>query len=286
MWFQINEQRAAALISVQSYSFASAPWFLLASIMFHHSSCSGRWACIPRPALQGGENSVDVSVVARRALCCGMQASHQPSPGGASARLSVVWVLRSEIYWNKISEHENMLERAGVTLVGEHVKHIAVGRVASAEISAVGFQREDIDINILSPSKVPVLYRWVTRAVLTVSQPAPTQHHHHHHPLLGWWEVSQAVSRNCTWQVCNHCPTCSQNFQPKMFPSLKCMLGVCLSKTHTVVRTCGYLCVFRPTYPHSNLLRYAALTRTEPLRSPHIAQHCLIKLNCRTHKAM
>ena len=54
-----------------------------------------------------------------------------------------------------------MLERAGVTLVGEHVKHIAVGRVANAEISAVGFQREDIDINILSPSKVPVLYRWV-----------------------------------------------------------------------------------------------------------------------------
>ena len=53
------------------------------------------------------------------------------------------------------------MERAGVTLVGEHVKHIAVGRVASAEISAVGFQREDIDINILSPSKVPVLYRWV-----------------------------------------------------------------------------------------------------------------------------
>ena len=54
-----------------------------------------------------------------------------------------------------------MLERAGVTLVGEHVRHIAVGRVATAEISAVGFQREDIDINILSPSKVPVLYRWV-----------------------------------------------------------------------------------------------------------------------------
>ena len=46
-----------------------------------------------------------------------------------------------------------MLERAGVSLVGEHVKHIAVGRVATAEISAVGFQREDIDINILSPSK-------------------------------------------------------------------------------------------------------------------------------------
>lgn len=55
----------------------------------------------------------------------------------------------------------NMLERSGVSLVGEHVRHIAVGRVAQAEISAVGFQREDIDINILSPSKVPVLYRWV-----------------------------------------------------------------------------------------------------------------------------
>ena len=64
-----------------------------------------------------------------------------------------------------------MLERAGVSLVGEHVRHIAVGRVATAEISAVGFQREDIDINILSPSKVPVLYRWVSR------RPGPTAHH-------------------------------------------------------------------------------------------------------------
>ena len=60
-----------------------------------------------------------------------------------------------------------MLERAGVTLVGEHVRHIAVGRVATAEISAVGFQREDIDINILSPSKVPVLYRWVASVCLS-----------------------------------------------------------------------------------------------------------------------
>jgi hypothetical protein len=55
----------------------------------------------------------------------------------------------------------SMLDRAGVQLVGEHVKHIAVGRVASAELSAVGFQREDVDINILSPAKVPVAYRWV-----------------------------------------------------------------------------------------------------------------------------
>ena len=61
-----------------------------------------------------------------------------------------------------------MLERAGVSLVGDHVRHIAVGKVAQAEISAVGFQREDIDINILSPSKVPVLYRWV----VVTSRPA------------------------------------------------------------------------------------------------------------------
>lgn len=47
----------------------------------------------------------------------------------------------------------------GVQLVGDHVKHIAVGKVANAELSAVGFQRDDIDINILSPAKVPVLYR-------------------------------------------------------------------------------------------------------------------------------
>ena len=68
-----------------------------------------------------------------------------------------------------------MLERAGVTLVGEHVRHIAVGRVATAEISAVGFQREDIDINILSPSKVPVLYRWVWSCLVQPSE--PTQPH-------------------------------------------------------------------------------------------------------------
>ena len=93
-----------------------------------------------------------------------------------------------------------MLERAGVTLVGEHVKHIAVGRVASAEISAVGFQREDIDINILSPSKVPVLYRWVSHQSQCLSLPCwdnfATMPSTAQHRLAGW-EVSQAVSRNC-----------------------------------------------------------------------------------------
>ena len=91
-----------------------------------------------------------------------------------------------------------MLERAGVTLVGEHVRHIAVGRVATAEISAVGFQREDIDINILSPSKVPVLYRWVwcvaAQPLLAWCRLNPPNHtirvgsqfrnHHHHHQYL------------------------------------------------------------------------------------------------------
>ena len=52
-----------------------------------------------------------------------------------------------------------MMDRAGVQLVGDHVKHISVGKVANAELSAVGFQRDDVDINILSPAKVPVSYR-------------------------------------------------------------------------------------------------------------------------------
>ena len=85
-----------------------------------------------------------------------------------------------------------MLERAGVTLVGDLVRHIAVGKVAQAEISAVGFQREDIDINILSPSKVPVLYRWVSGRPSRPGQPGsslPTvrrvgsRFRNHHHTL-------------------------------------------------------------------------------------------------------
>jgi hypothetical protein len=52
-----------------------------------------------------------------------------------------------------------MLDRSAVQLVGDHVKHISVGNVAVAELSAVGFQRDDVDINILSPAKVPVAYR-------------------------------------------------------------------------------------------------------------------------------
>ena len=84
-----------------------------------------------------------------------------------------------------------MLERAGVSLVGEHVRHIAVGRVATAEISAVGFQREDIDINILSPSKVPVLYRWVS---LLGAWPGPALTGGQA-PITGWGrEVSQLSS--------------------------------------------------------------------------------------------
>lgn len=51
------------------------------------------------------------------------------------------------------------MDRAGVQLIGDHVKHIAVGGSATAELSAVGYQRDDVDINILSPAKVPVSYR-------------------------------------------------------------------------------------------------------------------------------
>ena len=51
------------------------------------------------------------------------------------------------------------MDRAGVQLIGDHVKHIPVGNAATAELSAVGFQRDDVDINILSPAKVPVSYR-------------------------------------------------------------------------------------------------------------------------------
>jgi hypothetical protein len=126
------------------------------------------------------------------------------------------WYL-SEIYREIESEQVIMLERAGVTLVGEHVKHIAVGRVASAEISAVGFQREDIDINILSPSKVPVLYRWVSHQSQCLSLPCwdnfATMATTARHRLAGW-EVSQAVSRNCIWQVCSSCRQIAQ-FLPK-----------------------------------------------------------------------
>jgi hypothetical protein len=66
-----------------------------------------------------------------------------------------------------------MLDRAGVQLVGEHVKHISVGRVASAELSAVGFQREDVDINILSPAKVPVAYRYTQYMTCPAPPPSP-----------------------------------------------------------------------------------------------------------------
>ena len=46
-----------------------------------------------------------------------------------------------------------------VNVIGELVQHVESGQEASCEISAVGFSRENIDINVLSPSKVPVSYR-------------------------------------------------------------------------------------------------------------------------------
>ena len=53
-------------------------------------------------------------------------------------------------------------EMAGrkATVIGEVVKHTAARTKATCEISAPGFTREDVDVNILSPSKIPVSYRW------------------------------------------------------------------------------------------------------------------------------
>ena len=47
------------------------------------------------------------------------------------------------------------------TVIGEVVKHTAARTKATCEISALGYTREDIDVNVLSPSKIPVSYRWV-----------------------------------------------------------------------------------------------------------------------------
>ena len=46
-----------------------------------------------------------------------------------------------------------------VNIIGDIVQHVSSGQEASCELSAVGLTRESIDINILSPSKVPVSYR-------------------------------------------------------------------------------------------------------------------------------
>lgn len=47
----------------------------------------------------------------------------------------------------------------GINVIGDIIQHVAAGSDAVCELSAVGFSRENIDINILSPSKVPVTYR-------------------------------------------------------------------------------------------------------------------------------
>ena len=52
------------------------------------------------------------------------------------------------------------MEERKASVVGEAVKHTAARSKALCEISAVGFERKDIEVNVLSPSKVPVTYRW------------------------------------------------------------------------------------------------------------------------------
>ena len=48
--------------------------------------------------------------------------------------------------------------RKTATIVGEAVRHTSARIKATCEISAVGYSREDIDVNVLSPSKAPVSY--------------------------------------------------------------------------------------------------------------------------------
>ena len=48
---------------------------------------------------------------------------------------------------------------SGLSIIGEMVQHVAAGQEASAEFSAVEITKDAVDVNILSPSKVPVSYR-------------------------------------------------------------------------------------------------------------------------------
>ena len=52
-----------------------------------------------------------------------------------------------------------MKSREAATIVGEAVRHSSARSKATCEISAVGYAREDVDVNVLSPTKVPVSYR-------------------------------------------------------------------------------------------------------------------------------
>jgi hypothetical protein len=45
------------------------------------------------------------------------------------------------------------------TVIGVVVNQSAARTKATCEISAQGYSREDVDVNILSPSKIPVSYR-------------------------------------------------------------------------------------------------------------------------------
>ena len=50
-------------------------------------------------------------------------------------------------------------QKAVASIVGEAVRHTSARTKATCEISAVGYVREDIDVNVLSTSKVPFSYR-------------------------------------------------------------------------------------------------------------------------------
>ena len=58
-----------------------------------------------------------------------------------------------------------MESRKAASIVGEAVRHTSARTKATCEISAVDYPREDIDVNVLSPSKAPVSYRYVDNFV-------------------------------------------------------------------------------------------------------------------------
>lgn len=70
-----------------------------------------------------------------------------------SPKTTLFGLLRSD---NNTAKMEEVQQKA--TIVGEVVKHTSARSKATCEISAMGFAREDIDVNILSPSKVPASY--------------------------------------------------------------------------------------------------------------------------------
>ena len=72
-----------------------------------------------------------------------------------------------ELKKSKLSDNLKMEGRKTATIVGEAVRHTSARIKATCEISAVGYSREDIDVNVLSPSKAPVSYGYADLILAT-----------------------------------------------------------------------------------------------------------------------